>query len=156
MISVAGSVYLNFCVLFSGKLMWSLYYVNCPSQLYTGYVRRMKFDKITKQRFIVFFHNDLSVPLMKSVFLMLPKSSSIAWRQYTVIVPLFRVWKWWMQPPAHAGSSLADFSTLKMEVIRSSETSVHTGSTRLHILQYDILHSHLRENLSPYIYDPSP
>jgi hypothetical protein len=29
-----------------------------------------------------------------------------------------------MQPPAHAGSSLADFSTLKMEAIRSSETSV--------------------------------
>jgi hypothetical protein len=31
--------------------------------------------------------------------------------------------------PVHAGSSLADFSTLKMEEIRSSETSVHT---RLH------------------------
>jgi hypothetical protein len=28
-----------------------------------------------------------------------------------------------LQPPAHAGSSLADFSTLKMEAIRSSETS---------------------------------
>jgi hypothetical protein len=28
------------------------------------------------------------------------------------------------QPPAHAGSSFADFSTLKMEAIRSSETSV--------------------------------
>jgi hypothetical protein len=27
-----------------------------------------------------------------------------------------------LQPPAHAGSSLADFSTLKMEARRSSET----------------------------------
>jgi hypothetical protein len=34
-----------------------------------------------------------------------------------------------LQPPAHAGSSLADFSTLKMEAIRSSETSIHTRST---------------------------
>jgi hypothetical protein len=38
-----------------------------------------------------------------------------------------------MQTPAQAGSSLADFSTLKMEAIRSSETSVHTRSTRRHI-----------------------
>jgi hypothetical protein len=30
-------------------------------------------------------------------------------------------------PPAHAGSSLADFSTLKMEAIRSSETAPHPG-----------------------------
>jgi hypothetical protein len=29
------------------------------------------------------------------------------------------------QTPAHAGSSLSDFSTMKMEAIRSSETSVH-------------------------------
>jgi hypothetical protein len=33
-----------------------------------------------------------------------------------------------LQPPAHAGSSFADFSTLKIEAIRSSETSVHTRS----------------------------
>jgi hypothetical protein len=31
-----------------------------------------------------------------------------------------------LQPPAHAGSSLADFSTLKTEAIRASETSVQT------------------------------
>jgi hypothetical protein len=37
------------------------------------------------------------------------------------------------QPPAHAGSSLADFSTLKMDAIRSSETSVYKISTRPHI-----------------------
>jgi hypothetical protein len=38
-----------------------------------------------------------------------------------------------LQPPAHTGSSLADFSTLNMETICSSETSVHTRSTRRHI-----------------------
>jgi hypothetical protein len=48
--------------------------------------------------------------------------------------------------------SLADFSTLKMEAIRSSETSVHfTGSTRPHILEDGILHSHRCENLKSYI-----
>jgi hypothetical protein len=30
-----------------------------------------------------------------------------------------------LQPPAHAGSSVTDFSTLKIDAIRSSETSVH-------------------------------
>jgi hypothetical protein len=43
--------------------------------------------------------------------------------------------------PAHAGSSLADFSTLNMEVIRSSETSVHIRSTRRHTPEDDI-HQH--------------
>jgi hypothetical protein len=43
------------------------------------------------------------------------------------------------QPPAHVGSSLADFSTLKMEAIRSSETSVHTRSTLRHIPEDVIL-----------------
>jgi hypothetical protein len=53
--------------------------------------------------------------------------------------------------PAHAGSSLADFSTLKMEAIRSSETSVHfTGSTRRHIREDGILHSPRCENLKSY------
>jgi hypothetical protein len=50
--------------------------------------------------------------------------------------------------PAHAGSPLANFSTLKMEAIRSSEMSVHfTGSTRRHISEDGILHSHRCENL---------
>jgi hypothetical protein len=44
-----------------------------------------------------------------------------------------------LQQPAHAGSSLADFSILKMKAIRSSETSVHTRSTRLHIPEDGIL-----------------
>jgi hypothetical protein len=41
---------------------------------------------------------------------------------------------------AHGGSSLADFSTLKIKAIRSSETSVHTRSTRRHIPEDGILH----------------
>jgi hypothetical protein len=52
-----------------------------------------------------------------------------------------------LQPPAHAGSSLADFSTMKMEAISSSETSVHATSTQPHIPEDDILHSHRCENL---------
>jgi hypothetical protein len=44
------------------------------------------------------------------------------------------------QQPAHAGSSLADFPTLKMEAIGSSETSVPTRSTRRHIPGDGILH----------------
>jgi hypothetical protein len=63
------------------------------------------------------------------------------------------VFDWWLslQPPAHAGSSLEDFSTLKMEAIRSSEMSVHTISTRLHIPENGILHTHRRENLKSYL-----
>jgi hypothetical protein len=41
-----------------------------------------------------------------------------------------------LQPPAHAGSSFADFSALKMEAIRSSKTS---GHTRRHIPEDGIL-----------------
>jgi hypothetical protein len=45
-----------------------------------------------------------------------------------------------MQLPAHAGSSRADFSTLKMEAIRSSETSVQsTTSTRRYTPEDGIL-----------------
>jgi hypothetical protein len=59
-----------------------------------------------------------------------------------------------LQLPAHAGSSLADFSTLKMEAIRSSETSVQlTTYTRRHTPEDGILHSHRRENLKSYIKD---
>jgi hypothetical protein len=46
---------------------------------------------------------------------------------------------------ASAGSSLADFSTLKMEAIHSSETLVHTRSTQHHIPEDGIL-------LSPFIH----
>jgi hypothetical protein len=44
-----------------------------------------------------------------------------------------------LQPPAQDGSSLADFSTLKIEAIRSSETSIHTRSTRRHIAEDGIV-----------------
>jgi hypothetical protein len=43
-----------------------------------------------------------------------------------------------------------DFSALKMEPIRSSETSVHTRVTRRYIPENGILHSHRRENLKSY------
>jgi hypothetical protein len=56
-----------------------------------------------------------------------------------------------LQPPAHADSSLADFSALKMKAIHSSETSVHTRSTRRHFPEDGILHSQRRENLKSYI-----
>jgi hypothetical protein len=55
-----------------------------------------------------------------------------------------------LQPPAHAGSSLADFSTLKMEAIRSSETSVNARSTQRHIPEDGILHSHRCGSLKSY------
>jgi hypothetical protein len=56
----------------------------------------------------------------------------------------------WLQT-AHAGSSLADFSTLRIGAIRSSETSGYTSSTRRNIPEDGILHSHRRENLKSYV-----
>jgi hypothetical protein len=43
-------------------------------------------------------------------------------------------------------------STLKMEAIRSSETSVNKVPTGRHIPEDDILHSHRRENLKSHIH----
>jgi hypothetical protein len=46
----------------------------------------------------------------------------------------------WGVVAAHAGSSLADFSTLKMDAIRSSQTSVQSStSTRRHTPEDGIL-----------------
>jgi hypothetical protein len=42
--------------------------------------------------------------------------------------------------------SLADFSTLKIEEIRSPETSVHTRCTRRHIREDGILHALINSN----------
>jgi hypothetical protein len=69
------------------------------------------------------------------------------------ITSIFRVEKSTssLQPPGHAGSSLVDFSTLKMEAIRSSKTLAHTRSTRHHIPEDSILHSHRCENLKSYM-----
>jgi hypothetical protein len=44
-----------------------------------------------------------------------------------------------LRPPADAGFRLTDFSTLKMKVIRSSETSVKARATQRHIPEDDIL-----------------
>jgi hypothetical protein len=57
----------------------------------------------------------------------------------------------WPQTRAHAGSSFAACSTLKMEAIRSLEMSVHTRYTQCHIPEDGILHSHRCENLKSYI-----
>jgi hypothetical protein len=46
---------------------------------------------------------------------------------------------YWDVQTAHTGTLLLDFSTLKMETIHSSETSVHTRSTRRHITEDGIL-----------------
>jgi hypothetical protein len=62
------------------------------------------------------------------------------WRRVDIVV----------ETPAHAGSSLADFYTLKMEAMRSSDTSIYTISIRRHIPGYRILHSHRREILKSY------
>jgi hypothetical protein len=42
-------------------------------------------------------------------------------------------------------------ASLKMVAIRSSETTFHTKSTRRHIPEDGILHTHRRENLKSYI-----
>jgi hypothetical protein len=52
----------------------------------------------------------------------------------------------------NASSSPVDFYTPKMEAIRSSETSGYARSTRRHILEDGILHSHRRENLTSYTF----
>jgi hypothetical protein len=46
-----------------------------------------------------------------------------------------------LQPPAHADYSVTDFSTLKMEGIRSSETPLHTSFTQRYIPEDGILHT---------------
>jgi hypothetical protein len=50
----------------------------------------------------------------------------------------------WDVAAANAGYSHADFSILKMEAIRSSETSVHTRSRRHHIPEDGILQQSTR------------
>jgi hypothetical protein len=57
----------------------------------------------------------------------------------------------WLQPHIHAGFSPAYFSTLKMEAIRSSETSDHTRSIWRHIPEDDILLNIFERNFQSLI-----
>jgi hypothetical protein len=66
------------------------------------------------------------------------------------IVSIFMVEKSANEEPEWASGSFADFSTLKMEAILSSETSVHTRSTQRHMPEDGILHNHLCENFKSY------
>jgi hypothetical protein len=50
------------------------------------------------------------------------------------------MWLQTLKPSAQAGSSLADFFTLRMETIRSCETSVHTRSTFWFFKDLDLLY----------------
>jgi hypothetical protein len=73
------------------------------------------------------------------------------WTILRVLVPSISNLADWVtsrkHPPAHAGSSLVDFSTLKMEAIRSSETSVYTSSTRRYIPEDGILQQSFCTNI---------
>jgi hypothetical protein len=93
--------------------------------------------------------------------------SSGMWRGVDLEWTIFRVeksasektawaggWRWRLQVEAILSSETsvhADLSTLKMEGMCSSETSVITRSTRHHIPEDGILHSHRRENLKFYV-----
>jgi hypothetical protein len=55
-----------------------------------------------------------------------------------------------LQLPTYAGSSLADFSALKIEAMGYSITTVNTRSTRRHIPEDGILLGHRRENIKSY------
>jgi hypothetical protein len=108
-------------------------------------------------RFIPSYH--ISISLVPTKFIPWIMSSSGMWRCVVLVLSdvseeriasIFRVeqsaseesvWPG-LQPPGHTGSSLADCSTLKMEAIRSSETS--------HIPEDDIIHSHRCESLKSY------
>jgi hypothetical protein len=50
------------------------------------------------------------------------------------------------------GTSVSSWLQTELQAICSSETSVHGRTTRRHILENGILHSHRRENLKSYIY----
>jgi hypothetical protein len=57
-----------------------------------------------------------------------------------------------LQPPPHAGSFVVDFSTLKMEAIHSSETSVHTRYTWRHIPEHGILQIYIYLQFFIYLF----
>jgi hypothetical protein len=55
------------------------------------------------------------------------------------------------QNPALANFLLGWFSTLKMEAIRSSKTSVHIHTTQRYIPEDDSVHNYRCENLKSYV-----
>jgi hypothetical protein len=60
----------------------------------------------------------------------------------------------WVEKSASEEPEWADgCKYLKMETVVSSEKSVHTRSTRRHIPEDGVLHSHLRENLKSHNYN---
>jgi nitrogen-specific signal transduction histidine kinase len=72
---------------------------------------------------------DVSEECITSIFMVEKKENPQARNQHEQLLIS-------LSAAAHAGSSLADFlfsSTLKLEAIRSSETSVNTISARRHI-----------------------
>jgi hypothetical protein len=79
-----------------------------------------------------------SIPTMDKIFLSTPQCPDLLWGPSSLL-PSYSC----LQPPAHAGSPLEDFSTLKMEAICSSETSVDARSTQRHIPEDDILNIYL-------------
>jgi hypothetical protein len=82
-----------------------------------------------------------AVTIQNSFFwVMAPCRSCMNRRFGERIASIFRVEKSANEEPAWADGSLADFSTLKMEAIRSFETSIHTRTLRRHIPEDGILH----------------
>jgi hypothetical protein len=85
--------------------------------------------------------SEVSLPCLRSTNTpsLCKMPSSVVWRRVDVLQTAATCSRWF---PA-----LGFFSTLKMEAIRSSETSAHTRCTPRHITEYGILHSHRCENL---------
>jgi hypothetical protein len=72
---------------------------------------------------------------------------------YTSVLIQLGVFNWWLSLLATCSRwfLVRGLSTLKMEVTRSSETSVHTRYTRRHIPETGNVHSQRCENLKSYI-----
>jgi hypothetical protein len=101
-------------------------------------------DLGTKERWVVsFMHRSLCLREKNAT---VPFGQTVGWAPE----PVLTLWNS-LQLLAHSGYPRADFSTLKMEAIRSSERSVNAKSTQRHIPEDDILHSHRCENLKSYI-----
>jgi hypothetical protein len=91
--------------------------INFAGSLCTAYVLTCKtYMGMGEKHFLTYLSNETSIVLSEYMSLM---------------CTVHDLWLS-LQPPACAGSSLADFSSLKREAIHSSKTSVYTRSTRQH------------------------